>query len=165
MQTGFCRARSKQCRHSCLHFLSFLYALCRARSCQSKWSKDFFMLNLVFASKKALVRGVHDDVQSQFFKLLKNLLFGSSRSRIMSRSFITSISLQINYEKVDHNVKWPFGYGMNSEIQILWKLLFLVRVIDLLICLHQLVIKYQNHQSMKETWSSRVSGLFFSKKK
>ena len=30
---------------------------------------------------------------------------------------------------------------MNSEIQILWKLLFLVCVIDLLICLHQLVIK------------------------
>ena len=57
------------------------------------------MLNLVFASKKALMRGVHDDVQSQFFKLLKNLLFGSSSSRIVSRFFITTIDLQKDYKK------------------------------------------------------------------
>ena len=55
------------------------------------------MLNLVFASKKALMRGVHDDVQTNYFKLLKNLYFGSSRSWIMSRSFITTIGLQTDY--------------------------------------------------------------------
>ena len=92
-------ARSKKYRQPCLYFSSSLSVFCRVRKCRSKWSKDFFMLNLVFASKKALMRGVHDDVQSQFFKLLKNLLFGSSRSRTVSRCFITNIGLQIDYKK------------------------------------------------------------------
>ena len=47
---------------------------------------------------------------------------------------------------------------------IFTEVFFLVHVIDLLICLYQVVIKYQKHQSMIETWSSRVLELFFFQK-
>ena len=46
--------------------------------------------------------------------------------------------------------------------ELWWKLLFLVRVIDLSICLYDSGRKYGKHQSIKGTWS--YSELFFSKK-